>query len=141
MNDTQTLADTICDDIDAARGELVDLCDKLVAAPSVNPPGRTTEVAAAVRSYLSGHGLTTKTVKVDDEAPNVVAEVDGQSSGRHVVFNGHMDTMEAGHEVRLVGSCLQAEQGRGPALRPRHGKHERRVGCDVPRDHSAVSPA
>lgn len=98
MNDTQTLADTICDDIDAARGELVDLCDKLVAAPSVNPPGRTTEVAAAVRSYLSGHGLTTKTVKVDDEAPNVVAEVDGQSSGRHVVFNGHMDTMEAGHE-------------------------------------------
>ena len=58
MNDTQTLADTVCDDIDAARGELVGLCDKLVAAPSVNPPGRTAEVAAVVRSYLSGHGLT-----------------------------------------------------------------------------------
>ena len=40
--------------------------------------------------------MTTETVKADDEAPNVVAQVDGQSSGRHVVFNAHMDTMEAG---------------------------------------------
>jgi succinyl-diaminopimelate desuccinylase len=98
MNDIQALADTVCGDIDAARGELVGLCEKLVAAPSVNPPGRTTEVAAVVRTYLSGHGLMTETVKVDDEAPNVVARVDGQSSGRHVVFNAHMDTMEAGNE-------------------------------------------
>ena len=50
MSDTQTLADTVCGDIDAARGELVGLCDKLVAAPSVNPPGRTAEVAAVVRT-------------------------------------------------------------------------------------------
>lgn len=98
MSDTQILADTVCGDIDAARGELVGLCDKLVAVPSVNPPGRTAEVAAVVRTYLSGHGLTTETVKADDEAPNVVAQVEGQSSGRHVVFNAHMDTMEAGSE-------------------------------------------
>ena len=102
----KTLADAVCGDIDAARGELVDLCGRLVAAPSVNPPGRTAEVAAVVRGYLSGHGLVTETVKADDEAPNVVSQVDGHSSGRHVVFNAHMDTMEAGDEFRLVGSGL-----------------------------------
>ena len=98
MSDIKTLTDAVCGDIDAARGELVDLCGRLVSAPSVNPPGRTAEVAAVVRGYLSGHGLVTETVKADDEAPNVVSQVDGHSSGRHVVFNAHMDTMEAGDE-------------------------------------------
>ena len=51
-----------------------------------------------MRDYLSGHGLATETIKADDEAPNVVGQVDGDSSGRHVVFNAHMDTMEAGDE-------------------------------------------
>ena len=98
MSDIVTVTNAVCDDIDAARGELVDLCSRLVAAPSVNPPGRTADVAAIVRAYLSDHGLATETVKADDEAPNVVGQVDGGSSGRHVVFNAHMDTMEAGDE-------------------------------------------
>ena len=110
MSDIDNVTNAICTDIEAARGELVDLCARLVAAPSVNPPGRTTETAAVVRDYLSGHGVAMETVKADDEAPNLVGEVDGNSSGRHVVFNAHMDTMEAGDEVFLVGSGLQAEQ-------------------------------
>ena len=98
MSDIDNVTNAICTDIEAARGELVDLCARLVAAPSVNPPGRTTETAAVVRDYLSGHGVAMETVKADDEAPNLVGEVDGNSSGRHVVFNAHMDTMEAGDE-------------------------------------------
>lgn len=99
----QQLADTVCFEIDAAREELVELCGALVAAPSVNPPGRTTEVAALVRDYLGAKGIVTETVKADEEAPNLVATVAGATtadakSGRHVVFNAHMDTMEAGDE-------------------------------------------
>ena len=90
------LADTVCRDIDTAREELVDLCGDLVAAASVNPPGRTVEVAQVVRAYLSGHDITTETVTADDEAPNVVGRIDAGAGGRHVVFNAHMDTMEAG---------------------------------------------
>ena len=92
------LADTVCRDIDAAREELVDLCGQLVAAASVNPPGRTSEVAQVVRNYLGHRQVATETVKVDDEAPNVVGRVDGGGGGRHIVFNAHMDTMEAGDE-------------------------------------------
>ena len=93
------LADTVCRDIDTAREELIDLCGDLVAAASVNPPGRTVEVAQVVRAYLSGHDITTETVTADDEAPNVVGRIDAGAGGRHVVFNAHMDTMEAGDEA------------------------------------------
>jgi succinyl-diaminopimelate desuccinylase len=92
------LADTVCRDIDAAREELIDLCGQLVAAESVNPPGRTSGVAVIVRKYLGRRGIATEIVKADDEAPNVVGRVDGGKGGRHIVFNAHMDTMEAGDE-------------------------------------------
>jgi succinyl-diaminopimelate desuccinylase len=103
MSNLSKLAATVCSEIDAAREELVELCGRLVAAASVNPPGRTTEVAEVVRGYLAGNGIASETVKTDDEAPNVVAEVAGAKiagaiGGRHVVFNAHMDTMEAGDE-------------------------------------------
>ena len=95
---SSSLADAVCRDIDAAREELIDLCGQLVAAASVNPPGRTVEVADVVRAYLSGHGIATETVKADDEAPNIVGCVEAGAGGRHVVFNAHMDTMEASDE-------------------------------------------
>jgi succinyl-diaminopimelate desuccinylase len=98
MSDHRNLADEICRDIDAVRSELIELCGQLVAAPSVNPPGKTAEVAAVVRRYLAEYGMATEIIKADDEAPNVVGRVDGCSPGRHVVFNAHMDTMEAGDE-------------------------------------------
>jgi succinyl-diaminopimelate desuccinylase len=95
---TPDLAATVCSEIDAEREELVELCGRLVAAKSVNPPGRTAEVAEVVRDYLAESGIASETVKADEEAPNVVAEIAGAAGGRHVVFNAHMDTMEAGDE-------------------------------------------
>jgi succinyl-diaminopimelate desuccinylase len=94
-----SLADTVCRDIDAAREELIELCGQLVAASSVNPPGRTVEVAEAVRAYLSSHGIATERVTADDDAPNIIGRVEAGADGRHVVFNAHMDTMEAGDEA------------------------------------------
>src|SRR5919204_6256471 len=94
-----SLADTVCRDIDAAREELIELCGQLVAASSVNPPGRTVEVSDVLRAYLSGHGIATERVTTDDDAPNIVGRVDAGAGGRHVVFNAHMDTMEAGDEA------------------------------------------
>jgi succinyl-diaminopimelate desuccinylase len=99
MSDILKLEDAICRDIDSARNELVALCGQLVAASSVNPPGKTTDVAAVVRRYLADHDVQTEIIKIDDDAPNVVGQVVGSSSGRHVVFNAHMDTMEAGDEA------------------------------------------
>jgi succinyl-diaminopimelate desuccinylase len=94
-----SLADAVCRDIDAAREELIELCGRLVAAVSVNPPGRTAESAEVVHAYLSGHGITAEKIAADDEAPNIIGRIEGGAGGRHVVFNAHMDTMEAGDEA------------------------------------------
>ena len=83
-------------EVDAMRGELLQLCADLVAAESVNPPGRTAGMAQVVADWLRGHGAEAEIVGADDEAPNVVSRVEGGRPGRHVVFNAHMDTMPAG---------------------------------------------
>ena len=41
MDNTSELSEIVDREIDAAREELVDLCGRLVAAASINPPGRT----------------------------------------------------------------------------------------------------
>jgi succinyl-diaminopimelate desuccinylase len=89
------LSSAVVDEIESTRGDLIDLCANLVSTASVNPPGRTAEIAEVVRSYLSSFQIMTTAVKADDEAPNLVADIVGRSGGRHVVFNAHMDTMEA----------------------------------------------
>ena len=100
MGTMHGLTELIGRDIDARRDDLIDLCGHLVAAPSVNPPGRTSEVAQVVRRYLTDYGVPSEVVAADDDAPNVVAQINGRSAGRHVVFNAHMDTMEAGDETQ-----------------------------------------
>lgn len=99
MSNVSQLCAIVGHEIDDAREELVDLCGHLVAAASVNPPGRTAKAADVVRSYLAHHGVATQVVASDDEAPNVVGQIDAGGSGPHVVFNAHMDTMEAGDET------------------------------------------
>src|SRR6516225_1280179 len=62
------LTETVCRDIDAAREELIELCGHLVAAASINPPGRTADVADVVRAYLSGHGIGIETIAARTDA-------------------------------------------------------------------------
>jgi succinyl-diaminopimelate desuccinylase len=99
MTDSGALMDAVCTEIDAARDDLVALCGDLVRATSVNPPGRTAGVADIVSRYLATSGIRGERIAADAEAPNVVATLDGAKAGRHVVFNAHMDTMEAGDEA------------------------------------------
>ncbi len=88
----------LLDLVDAARGELVELCAAMVAAPSVNPPGDTRAVADVVAGYLRTHGVASEFVAADPLMPSVVAEAHGRGAGAHLVLNGHLDTMEPGDE-------------------------------------------
>lgn len=86
-------------EIDAARDGLIELCEDLVSAVSINPPGNTADMAGIVLNYLRSAGVPAERIALDDEAPNVVARATGARTGRHVVFNAHMDTMEPGDEA------------------------------------------
>ena len=97
--DLDSLLSVIDAEIGAERETLVELCGRLVAAPSANPPGRTVEVAGIAEQFLNDGGIETGIVAEDPEAPNVVGQV-GAGPGRHVVLNAHMDTMQPGDESR-----------------------------------------
>lgn len=93
-------------EIQAEHETLVDLCRRLVEAPSASPPGRTVEVAQIVEQFLNAEGIETDIVAGDPEAPNVVGHV-CKGGGRHVVFNAHMDTMQPGDESRWSVPVLE----------------------------------
>lgn len=76
---------------------LVDLCSRLVQIPSESPKSDTREIAAEIAGFLE---------KIDDvevsfhtmEEPitNLVARVKGNSPGKRLIFNGHIDTSPVG---------------------------------------------
>lgn len=76
--------------------ELLALCRDLVAAPSINPPGRTVEAADVVQRFLSRHGITAERLARDPEKPNLVVTIDGNGPGPHLILNGHLDTVQPG---------------------------------------------
>ena len=94
----QDVAEDIATYVEANRMRLFELCADLVAARSVNPPGRTVEAAAVLESYLNENGLVCDTLSNIDEKPNVVCETLGHKQGRHLIFNGHLDTVSPGRE-------------------------------------------
>ena len=84
--------------VDAERERLVDLCRRLVEARSVNPPGDTRVAAEVVRSFLNARGIDCEMLSSNDSKPSVVATCTGRSDGRHLVLNGHLDTIPPGDE-------------------------------------------
>lgn len=88
----------LVDAVERQREDLVALCADLVAAPSVNPPGDTRQVADVVSRALAARGLASRQEHVDPLMPSVVAELDSGRPGPHLVLNVHLDTMPAGDE-------------------------------------------
>ena len=82
--------------VDRERETLVDLCRQLVEARSVNPPGDTRAAAAVVHGFLAAHGLDCERMAPVPDKPSVIAGFDGHARGRHLVLNGHLDTIPPG---------------------------------------------
>lgn len=86
------------DEVELARADLIDYCGRLVAAPSVNPPGDTRAVADVVRRFLADLGLEARREALDPTMPSVIAHLDSGRPGPHLVLNVHLDTMPPGDE-------------------------------------------
>jgi acetylornithine deacetylase len=98
----------------------VDLLGQLVRINSVNPslvPGGQgeAEIASFVRTVLDGAGIEAWLEDVAPGRPNVLGRIPGQSQGRTLILNAHLDTvsvdgMEEPFSARLDGGRLY---GRG----------------------------
>jgi len=79
------------------RNEAITLLSDLVRIPSVNPhlEGGAGEGALAryLAEFLRGLALAPVVTEVKPGRPNVLATVPGNSGGRHLLFEAHLDTV------------------------------------------------
>jgi succinyl-diaminopimelate desuccinylase len=87
----------IASEIAASRDALVAMTQRLVAAPSPNPPGDVTQAADVAATLLTQiDGVRVERFEPASGIVSLVARIDSGRPGRRLVFNGHLDTFPLG---------------------------------------------
>jgi acetylornithine deacetylase/succinyl-diaminopimelate desuccinylase-like protein len=81
--------------------EIVAMCCDVINIPS--PTGEELGMAQYMQSVLQQLGLTVTWQEVEEGRANVVGRWTGSGGGKNLMFNGHMDTSNTGHEDFLTG--------------------------------------
>ncbi len=76
----------------------IKICQELVRRPSEDLPGDTRIIAGYINDFFKSQGIESSLVAPHEEKPSVVATIKGSRPGRHVVFNGHIDTFPIGEK-------------------------------------------
>ncbi len=84
--------------IDEDREEIISLFQALVRERSPNPPGDTRSACDLLKRYLDGKGLDCRIEAPNPIMPNLVASLEGNQPGRHLVLNGHLDVFPVDEE-------------------------------------------
>src|SRR3954468_6297525 len=108
---TEDLIGKISREIEARKGELLELLTELVSFPTVSPPARNTNnVQEFIKGYLEELGFTTDKWDVYPGDPNVVGILPGSSSNKFksLIVNGHVDVAEVGDTKEWRSSPFEA---------------------------------
>ncbi|WP_257348200.1 M20 family metallopeptidase [Pseudalkalibacillus decolorationis] len=95
MKDLTALKQTLIDEVESRKDELIELCSSLIRIPSENPPGDSTEVSQFIANYLNQYGLEADWHEPADKMYNLVSNI-GQEDGKHLIYCGHTDVVPAG---------------------------------------------
>jgi succinyl-diaminopimelate desuccinylase len=77
--------------------DVVELAQRLIQAPSPNPPGDERAPARMVEEALAALGLPApRRLGRDERRPNLLTTLDLGPGGRHLVLAGHLDTKPVG---------------------------------------------
>ncbi len=74
----------------------IEICRELVKRPSEDPNGDTRAVATYIQNFFTEHGIENTVISPHPEKPNIVATIRGERPGKHLIFNGHIDTFPVG---------------------------------------------
>lgn len=74
------------------------LCD-LLAVKSVNHCDDEGKVAEYLKNYFAEAGVESTVQRIDDTHANFIVHIPGVSHGRHVLWNGHIDTVPYGERT------------------------------------------
>lgn len=96
--------DTVEHRLEQDLEDWVDVVCDLISIPSENPPGDTTDIAQYLTGFLDERNIPYQVIEPKEGMPNVVAQVEGTQGdpddGRHLTFNGHLDTFPRRNEDR-----------------------------------------
>jgi succinyl-diaminopimelate desuccinylase len=101
----KSLDQSLSDEIDARREDLIQLTGDLIRIPTLNPPGENyREICEFLRKRLAGSGFEIEMVRAygtpgdSEKYPrwNVVARREGKHAGECVHFNSHIDVVDVG---------------------------------------------
>ena len=93
----QAAPNPMLDFIDAHRDDLLAFTGRLVATPSVNPPGDEREIVSVIAAEMVRLGLgRPEVVAKKKERPNLVYRLRGGRPGRRLLYTGHTDTKPVG---------------------------------------------
>lgn len=76
--------------------ELLELLCALIRYKSENPPGEEQQVAEFIYHYFKQENIDVELQEVAPGRPNVIAHLKGTGTGKHVLFNGHIDVVPCG---------------------------------------------
>src|SRR5690349_14449890 len=81
--------------------EIVAMCCDVINIPS--PTGEELQMGQYMQRALQTLGLQVTWQEVEEGRANVVGRWTGAGGGKNLMFNGHMDTSNTGHEEFLSG--------------------------------------
>ncbi len=90
----------------------IDLAQRLLRTPSVNPPGDVSACAALLAGAFQEAKIPVELVEGEPGRVNVVARLTGASEGRRVLLNGHLDVVPATAGWRVDPFEGRIEDGR-----------------------------
>jgi len=99
--------------------EVVELCQRMVRIPSVNPQDSTdpaepygeARMASFVFDWLGEHGLSPQRQTVQPERENVLAMAEGADSSKTLLLTSHMDTVDV-KDMTVEPFAASLRQGR-----------------------------
>src|SRR5699024_8179591 len=99
--------------------ELIEILQGLISKDSENPSSTEESTARYIQDILYENGINSNFTWVQEGRPNVFAEINGVSSGKTLLYNGHLDVVPAGEGWKnnpFLGNIIDGKMyGRGSA--------------------------
>ena len=100
-------SENLLNEIEKRKEDLIDLTQKLIRIPTLNPPGNNyLEICEFLKKRMEKNGFETKLIRAYDTPGdsnkfprwNLVSFKDGVNKGNTIHFNGHTDVVETGND-------------------------------------------
>src|SRR5690625_155010 len=95
MLNQEELKNTLIQEVEKRKDELIELCASLIQIPSKNPPGDSTEISRFITNYLEKDDIKVDWHEPAEKMYNLTAQI-GNSNGKEYIFCGHTDVVPAG---------------------------------------------